>query len=102
MVRRIEAYLKQPDETLQPATMAETYASEHQAATRRVVTCQRIIRDGDRDQAMRLAEEPPVVLDLINCHEIRKARDWVALCKQNGWPAPESMDREAVRTIQNA
>ncbi len=102
MVRRIEAYLKQPDETLQPATMAETYASEHQAATRRVVTCQRIIRDGDRDQAMRLAEEPPVVLDLINCLEFRKARDWVALCKQNGWPAPESMDREAVRTLQKA
>ncbi|MDP6134265.1 MAG: hypothetical protein QF856_06685, partial [Candidatus Marinimicrobia bacterium] len=95
-------YLKQPDETLQPATMAETYASEHQAATRRVVTCQRIIRDGDRNQAMRLAEEPPAILELINCLEFRKARDWVALCKHNGWSAPEPMDREAVLTLQKA
>ena len=102
LVRRIEAYLKLPDEMLQPEAMAEAYASEHQAAIKRVVTCQRIIRDGDRDQAMRLAEEPPAILELINCLEFRKARDWVTLCKQNGWPAAGSMDREAVRTLQKA
>jgi hypothetical protein len=102
LVRRIEAYLKQPDDMLKPATMAKDYASEHQASIKRVVTCQRIIRDGDRDQAMRLAEEPPTILELINCLEFRKARDWVTLCKQNKWPTPEPMDREAVRTLQKA
>ena len=100
LVRRIESYLSDPDESLDPAKTAKEYASVLETASKRLVTCQRIIRDGDRDQALRLAMDPPPLMELINCLAFRKARDWVALCKQRGWPFPNPIDREAVQTLQ--
>ena len=50
LVRRIELYLKQADEALAPDLMARDYAAEHGAATKRLITCQRIIRGGDHAQ----------------------------------------------------
>ncbi|HIG44428.1 MAG TPA: hypothetical protein EYQ14_28425 [Gammaproteobacteria bacterium] len=102
LVRRIELYLKQQDASLQPDVMAREYAAEHGAATKRLITCQRIIRGGDHAQALQLAEEPPAVLDVIGQLEFRKAKEWLALCRNNGWPVPEPLDREVVRTLQDA
>ena len=102
LVRRIESYLRQPDASLQPDVMAKGYSDEHGAATKRLVTCERIIRGGDHAQALQLAEESPPVLEVIGLLEFRKAKDWVALCRKNGWPVPEPLDRELTRTLQDA
>ena len=102
LVRRIESYLKSPDESLQPSQMAESFTQTMQEANSRLITCQRIIRGGDSAQALQLAEAPPAVLDLINCLSFRKIKDWTALCQNNNWQAPEPVDREAVKTLQEA
>ncbi len=102
LVRRIESYLKSPDESLQPSTLAENFTQVMQEANSRIITCQRIIRGGDSAQALQLAEAPPAVLDLINCLAFRKSKDWTNLCQKNNWKTPEPVDREAVKTLQEA
>ena len=100
LVRRIESYLKQPDVSFNPDVMAKEYTDEHGAATKRLVTCERIIRGGDHAQALQLAEESPSVLEVIGLLEFRKAKEWVTLCRKNEWPVPEALDRELRHAVR--
>jgi hypothetical protein len=99
LVRRISDLLKQVGDPAIAPKLAEDFAAAGHAASLRLQQCEAMIKAGDRQQAIQLAETAPNLLDIVTMLEFSGSDNWRAYCQQNSLPAGDRIDARAVRAL---
>ncbi|MFP4145762.1 MAG: hypothetical protein ACLFV3_11530 [Phycisphaeraceae bacterium] len=83
-------------------SLAEAYAAWCRRAVSRLDLCVDHVRRGQRSEALRLAEEPPRLLELVASLELQYPEQWQALCKARQFPVPEPPSEQAAAELNEA
>ncbi len=101
LIRKMSELLQQGGNPDIAPKLAGDYAAACHAANLRLQQCEAMIKAGDRQQAIQLAETAPNLLDLITVIEFRSADDWRAFCQQNALPVAERIDARSVHALND-
>lgn len=101
LVRKISELLQQTGKAEVASKLAEDYVAVCQAANLRLQQCEAMIKAGDQQQAVQLAETSPNLLDLVTVLEFRGADEWRGYCQQNALPVAERIDARAVHALND-
>lgn len=82
--------------------LAQEYAALCMAANERLRQCVRHIESGNLRAAMHISESPPPILDYCAVLDFNGAAQWRDIARQNDWPIAETINANAVVTINNA
>ena len=99
LVRKISDVLQEPDNPSISPKLAEDFAAACHATNLRLQQCEAMLRAGDRDQAIQLAETPPNLLDCVTALEFRQTDQWRAYCQQHGYPSADRIDARSVHAL---
>src|ERR1035438_10014558 len=99
LVRKISELLKQVGNPALAPKLAEDFAAACHAANLRLQQCEAMIKAGDRQQAIQLAETAPNLLDLVTVLEFRGSDEWRGYCQQNSLPIADRIDARSVQTL---
>lgn len=99
LVRKITDLLHQEGNATVAPKLAEDFAAACHAANLRLQQCEAMIKAGDRQQAIQLAETAPNLLDLITVLEFRGADDWRVYCQQNSLAVADRIDARSVHAL---
>ncbi|MBF0233548.1 MAG: hypothetical protein HQK65_10990, partial [Desulfamplus sp.] len=85
-----------------PLMVATTYAGQCEVVNDRLKKCQSLIQKHMVPQAHEEAGYDPHLIDL--CTEMNETAPvaWRKLCKEKGWPVPESLNMEAFNELMNS
>ena len=101
LARRISERLQQGDNPESAAKLAEDYVTACHAANLRLQQCEAMIKAGDHQQAIQLAETTPNLLDLVTVLEFRGSDGWRGYCQQNTLPVADRIDARAIRALND-
>lgn len=79
--------------------LADDYAAACHDVNLRLQKCEAMIKSGDKQQSLQLAEATPNLLDLISVLEFRGADDWRRFCKRSGLTAAQTIEAHATRAL---
>ena len=96
LVRKISELLKHVGNPAIAPKLAEDFAAACHAANLRLQQCEAMIKAGDRQQAIQLAETAPNLLDMVTVLEFSGSDNWRAYCQQNSLPAADRIDARSV------
>jgi hypothetical protein len=99
LVRRISDLLTQVGNSAIAPKLAEDFAAACHAANLRLQQCEAMIKAGDRQQAIQLAETTPNLLDIVTVLEFNGSDNWRGYCQQNSLPDGDRIDARAVRAL---
>jgi hypothetical protein len=99
LVRKISELLKQVGNPALAPKLAEDFAAACHAANLRLQQCEAMIKAGDRQQAIQLAETAPNLLDMVTVLEFSSSDNWRGYCQQNSLPAGDRVDARSVRAL---
>jgi len=101
LIRKMSELLQQGGNPDIAPKLAGDYAAACHAANLRLQQCEAMIKAGDQQQAIQLAETAPNLLDLITVIEFRSADDWRVFCQQNALPVAERIDARSVHGLND-
>lgn len=101
LIRKISELLQQGGTPEAAAKLAGDYAAACHAANLRLQQCEAMIKAGDHQQAVQLAETAPNLLDLVTVLEFRGADEWRGYSRQNTLPLADRIDARAVHTLND-
>ena len=101
LVRKISEVLQQGGNPETAAKLAGDYAAACHAANLRLQQCEAMIKAGDHQQAVQLAETAPNLLDLVTVLEFRGADEWRSYSQQNTLPLADRIDARAVHALND-
>jgi hypothetical protein len=99
LVRKISELLKQVGNPAVAPKLAEDFAAACHAANLRLQQCEAMIKAGDRQQAIQLAETAPNLLDMVTVLEFNGSDNWRGYCLQNSLPSGDTIDARCVRAL---
>lgn len=101
LVRKISELLQQGGSPEVAAKLAGDYAAACHAANLRLQQCEAMIKAGDHQQAVQLAETAPNLLDLVTVLEFRGADEWRGYCQKNTLTVADRIDARAVHALND-
>ena len=97
IVRQVQNILKQGRAaSAGAADVAEQYGIACAAANERLQQCRRLLAKGMMSEAMHIAENKPILLDVAACLDFVGVEEWAELCAMEQWPQAERIDAGAV------
>lgn len=99
LVRKITDLLQHSGSQAIAPKLAEDFSVACHASNLRLQQCEAMIKAGDRQQAVQLAETNPNLLDMVTVLEFRDADQWRSYCRQNGLTVGEPIDARSVRFL---
>ena len=99
LVRKVSDLLQQVGNAAIAPKLAEDFMTACQAANLRLQQCEAMIKAGDRQQAIQLAETAPNLLDVVTVMEFRGADDWRGYCQQNALPVADRIDARSIHAL---
>jgi len=97
--RKISELLEQAGNPEIAPKLAADYAAACHAVNLRLQQCESMIKAGDRQQAIQLAENAPNLLDLVTVLEFRGSDEWRGYCQQNLLPIADRVDARSVHAL---
>jgi hypothetical protein len=92
LARKISELLKHEGNPAIASKLAEDFGVACYAVNLRLQQCEAMIKAGDRQQAIQLAETAPNLLDLVTALEFSGADNWRSHCQQSSLPAADRID----------
>ena len=104
MIAQIRDALTQPDrwDTNRLEELATRFAETTRALFSRLDQCLALIREGQRSEALRLADMPPPLLELLQIVTVPEYNNWRVLCDGFGFPVPPPFPEEALSDLNEA
>jgi len=99
LVRKISELLKHEGNSVVAPKLAEDFAAACYAVNLRLQQCEAMIKAGDRQQAIQLAETAPNLLDMVTVLEFGGSDNWRGYCHQNSLPAADRIDARSVAAL---
>jgi hypothetical protein len=99
LVRKVAELLKNVGNPAIAPKLAEDFAASCYAVNLRLQQCEAMIKAGDRQQAIQLAETAPNLLDMITVLEFSGSDNWRGYCQQNSLPGADRIDARTVGAL---
>ena len=99
LVRKMSELLKHVGNSAIAPKLAEDFAAACYAVNLRLQQCEAMIKAGDRQQAIQLAETAPNLLDMVTVLEFNGSDNWRGYCQQNSLPAADRIDARSVGSL---
>ena len=99
LIRTMEGLLKTGGNPTLDLKTATDYAEICHGTNVRLRQCEAMIKAGDRQQAIQLAEVKPILLDLVTILESPTADEWRKMCEQEHLPVAEPIDPSCVQLL---
>jgi hypothetical protein len=101
LVRKISELLQQAGNPAIAPKLAEDFAGACHGANLRLQQCEAMIKAGDRQQAIQLAETAPNLLDMVTLLEFSGSDAWRGYCQQSSLPVGDRIDARAVQALND-
>ncbi len=99
LLLRINAVLDGAAEGFEARALAAEYAGLSENVRERMRQCAALIKSGNDNAALQVAEAPPPVLDLAAKLAFARAEEWRTYCKENRLPTPHRLDAPVVDQV---